>query len=167
MLAARVDTHTRRAAPEPEPAPTKLASCSTPLRPLICRLEIARWDPGPKLFWCADGWAGGIGRNCRFAATRMPHCLLKAVPNDLLPKRASSKAEISPRKRVGCHNADGGYFQRTDTMPPNTQSRYRINLTRARARDHLQPQYGLGRTGLKENPSADRYQICTSGGAAT
>ena len=50
--------YTRRAAPQPEPTPTKPASYSRPLHPLIRRLESGRWDPGPTRFWCVCGWAG-------------------------------------------------------------------------------------------------------------
>ena len=98
MLAARVDTHTRRAAPEPEPepepTPTKLATCSRPHTPRNMPRSEWAMGPGPKMFWCADrdGWVGGwagspIGRYQDAALVS------KVVPNELLPKRASSAEE--------------------------------------------------------------------------
>ena len=51
MIAAHVFTYVPGAR-RCEPTPTKPASCSRPLHPLIRRLESGRWDPGQKLFWC-------------------------------------------------------------------------------------------------------------------
>ena len=95
MIAAHVFTYVPGAR-RCEPTPTKPASCSRPLHPLIRRLESGRWDPGPKLCWSVrvggqvggiaewplPGWAGGrmgkwadgqVGGVAELAATRMPH----------------------------------------------------------------------------------------------